>query len=95
MVPIGWAADDGVAMVGCEPAGSIEDVAPFPWLAVVIVALAAGLACLPATVVMSGAGMPGPVDVGLGLVATSLSGLKVVLMIFGIGKVGLGPSPTD
>ncbi|HCU12050.1 MAG TPA: hypothetical protein DGB72_07990 [Gemmatimonadetes bacterium] len=61
----------------------------------VIVALAAGLACLPAAVVITGAGMPGPIALGLGLVGTSLSGLKVVLMIYGIGKVGLGPSPAD
>ena len=84
-----------MATVGCEPAGSIEDVAPCPWPAVVIVALAAGLACLPAAVVITGAGMPGPIALGLGLVGTSLSGLKVVLMIYGIGKVGLGPSPAD
>ena len=75
--------------------GSIEDVAPCPWLAVVILALAASLACLPEAVVIAGAGTPGPMAVGLGLVGTSLSGLKVVLMIYGIGKVGLGPSPTD
>jgi hypothetical protein len=82
-----------VATVGCELAGSIEDVAPCPWLAVVIVALAAGLACLPAAVVITG--MPGPIALGLGLVGTALSGLKVVLMIYGIGKLGLGPSPAD
>jgi hypothetical protein len=44
-------------------------------------------------VVIAGAGMPGPLAFGLGVVGTSLGFFKVGLMICGIARAGLARSP--
>lgn len=69
---------------GSELAGDFDTAAPSPWMAAIVLALAAGLVCLPGAVALAEAGVPPAAALGLGFVGMSLACVKGVSMIFGI-----------